>query len=151
MSTPLEYAHKLVAMREYSVQEFTKKLEKKFPDDSEVIHNLVKTFVENSWLSDVRFCECFIHDALLNTKAGPRLIQQKLYMKGINQDLAIQAIKMHYPYSEQAKVIKKLAQKKREELLRRKSDLPPFAIRQRVIAFIIGKGFDSEMIQELIQ
>ena len=134
-------ALKLLNKREHSTQEFQQKLLKKFPDAAQEIEKLTQEFIKQDWLSDERYTESLIRDSILITKSGPNKIQQKLYQKNIPTDIARQTLDKIYPEEKQLEIAKKLAQKKQEELKRRKPDLKNFELNQKITTFLAGKGF----------
>jgi len=139
---------KLLTRREHSVKEFTTNLHKKFPENSEEIDQMVAEFIEKNWISDERFTESLIHDTLLTTKSGPQKIIQKLEQKGIDRELSLRCIEEFYPAQKQLEIAQDLAQKKRAEIERRGKTKNDLEIQQKIMAFLVGKGFGFETARE---
>ena len=85
--SPRDFGFRILSKRENSVFEFREKILKRFGneilDELEVI---VVEFIKRDFLSDERFCECFIRDQILK-KSGPRKIFEKLKTKGVRESL----------------------------------------------------------------
>ncbi len=151
MIDPRTYGLTLLAKREYSESEFREKLQKKFSEDFEEIEKIIKEFKKKNWLSDERFCESVIHDAILNTKSGPIKIQQKLcWQKGIGKDLAEKSLAKLYPEKKQIEITKELIEKKKKEIARRGKIKNDFEVQQKIRQFLLGKGFGFEIINKVI-
>lgn len=145
MSSPRNHALRLLAKQEYSTHELREKLAKKFPDQTEAIEEVLIVLKERDWLSDERFCESFIHDQLLTTKPGPLKIMQKLASKGVSRDFAQEQVALHYPEEKQLEIVQELAEKKRSEIVRRGKLSNDFKIRQKVIIFLVSRGFSFDI------
>ena len=148
MSSPRDHALKLLTKREHSTHELHEKLTKKFPDQTEEIEQTLKDLKERDWLSDERYCESFIHDQLLTTKPGPLKIIQKLASKGISRDFAQEQVDIYYPEEKQLEIIQELAEKKKNEILRRGKLSKKFEIKQKIISFLMGRGFSFDIAKE---
>ncbi len=144
-----DFAFKCLARHEYSVLELTKKLQEKYPDKFEDINVLITEFIDNKWLSDERYCESCIYDAVLITKSGPQKILQKLIKKGIPSDYANEMIEQYYPHEKQIEIVHYLIQKKESEIIRRSKSLDKYQVQQKLIQFLIGKGFSYDVIKKL--
>jgi SOS response regulatory protein OraA/RecX len=131
---------RLLARREYSEQDFREKLLKKFPENFLIIDEILAEFVTKNWLSNERFCECFIRDQKLK-KIGPLKIKQKLYEKGVGEDLFAAKILQNFSIEEQQELINYLETKKLEELKKRRPDDAEFERRQKVRQYLFGRGF----------
>ncbi len=151
MTDPRSYGLALLAKREYSEAELREKLQKKFPENFEDIEASLKEFIGKKWLSDERFCESVIHDGILIKKYGPVKIQQKLcWQKGVNRDLVEQMLAQFYPEKKQVEVASDLAKKKQKEIERRGKTKNEFETQQKVRQFLLGKGFDFEIIGKVV-
>ncbi len=151
MTDPRSYGLALLAKREYSEFELQEKLQKKFPEEFEKIEEVLETFIDKKWLSDTRFCESVIHDAILTTRSGPVKIQQKLcWQKGVAKDLVEEMLAKLYPEKKQIGVAQELAEKKMAEIKRRGKTKNKFEAQQKVRQFLLGKGFDFEIIRKVV-
>ena len=145
--SPHNYLLKLLTRREHSVSEVREKLRKKFPAEIENIEKLIKKFVEKNWLSDSRFCEVFVRDQILK-KSGPKKIIQKLFKRGVDLELIREKIEEEYPASDQAEIIMELAKNKYETLKKRGKGESELELRQKILRFLMGRGFDFDMVKK---
>jgi regulatory protein len=147
MSTPRDYALQLLSKREYSVLELQEKLIKKFSQDTEKVKKILKEFQKKNWVSDERFTEVFIRNQILTTKSGPRKIYLKLIQKGIDKNLAHKKLKSEFLKKQQQELIHLLAQKKKSEFLRKKKKLSPYELKQKIILYLVRKGYDYDLVR----
>ena len=150
-TTPREFGLKMLARREHSVSEFREKLFKKFKDENitEEVDKIVAEFLEKNWISDERFCEVFIRDQVLK-KSGPQKILQKLRLKGVDKYLARKILDDNFEVEEFYKIAQRLADKKKVEILRKKSGISDFELRGRVTNFLVGRGFGFDVIKRVL-
>ncbi len=148
MQSIREYGLKLLARREHSVAEFSRKLRKKYSENLEEVTDVIKDFKKKNWLSEERFCEAFIHDQILNTRSGPRKIIQKLRMKGVIEEFAQVKVGEFFSKKQQLEIAKELATQKYAQIRQRGKTTNEFEIRQKVQQFLIGKGYDFEIIKK---
>lgn len=140
-----------MARREHSVVEFTQKLRKKFPDQTLQIKKVKKEFLENNWLSDKRFCEAFIQHQTLTSRWGPRKIVFKLQEKGIEQEMCSELLAKHFPEEKQMELLKELVQTKRTQILNRRKTKSGFEVQQKIISFLVGKGYEFSVIRKVVE
>lgn len=80
----LDYYYKLLARREYSSYELTKKAKEKGFEESE-ISEAIQELQRQDYQSDTRFVESMITS--YHSKYGKTVIKRKCWEKGINADL----------------------------------------------------------------
>ncbi|MCK5460480.1 RecX family transcriptional regulator [Candidatus Gracilibacteria bacterium] len=148
--SPRSYGLKVLSRREHSCAEFKEKLKKKFPEEKIKIEEIIIEFIEKSWLSEKRFCEAFTRDQILK-KSGPQKIFQKLLQKGVERDIAKESVNKVFPQIDQASVAEKLAEKKYKEVRKRRKDDSEFEVQQKVLQFLIGRGFDFDMSKNAVR
>ncbi len=73
----------LVARKECCTKELRDKANKRYPDNSTLIDEIIIDFINNKYVCDDRFLEIFVRDQF-NQNYGARRIIQKLQMKGIS-------------------------------------------------------------------
>ncbi len=142
------YALRLLGRREFSIFELEERLNKKFIDQKEEILKVLEKFKRKDWVSDSRFCEVFIKDQIIK-KQGPRKIEMKLYKKGVSSELIKKALEEFYPEIEQVIILKYLAEKKKNEIIRRKSKISEYELNGKTKQFLIGRGFGYEVLEIL--
>ena len=150
MKTPFQTALKLLEKREHNTIELQQKLQKKYPDQPETIEQTLQELKERNWLSDERYCESFIHDQLLTTKPGPQIIIHKLTQKGVSNELAKTQVEKYYPKEKQLQIAQNLAQKKHDEILRRGKLTKTIEKQQKIITYLVNKGFSFEIAKQAI-
>ncbi len=128
-------------MREHSMTELREKLLRKSPDDSDVDRLLVE-LAEAGLQSDSRFAEAFAAMRQRQGK-GPLLIRLELRQKGIEAELAIQALEIYedsWGLTAQTQRIKKFGRA-----------LPGDAKeRARQMRFLQARGFSGEHIRQAL-
>lgn len=144
------YLFRILARREYSFYELEKKLHQKFPEQKENCVKVLKEFKEKEWVSDERFCEAFIQTKVLTNKWGTRKLLLKLQEKGIEKDLAQAKVSEMFPQDQQQEVLVELAKKKREEILKKGKTKNEYEIRQKLLAYLVGKGFDLDVVKKVL-
>ncbi len=148
MQTSRNEALRLLGRREHSVSELREKLQKKFPKEVEKIEAIITEFIEKDWLSDERFCDVVIKDQIIR-RQGPRKIEQKLILKGVEPSLVKDRLMKHYSKDDEYKIAKYLYEKKEKSVCSRKPKISNFEKHQKVSQFLIGRGFGYEVINEV--
>ncbi|MCF7918258.1 recombination regulator RecX [Candidatus Gracilibacteria bacterium] len=144
------YLFRILARREYSFYELRNKLCTKFPNKSDDIEIVLKEFQEKGWASDERFCETFIRSKVLTNKWGSRRLLMKLKEKGIEKDIALAKIEEIFPSDQQEEVLRELISKKREEIRKKGKTKNEYELRQKILAYLVGKGFDLDIVKKSI-
>lgn len=85
----LSRALKLLSRREFSVHELSQKLRQYHPQQE--IETAISQCIENQWVDDQRFAECYIRTRYM-AGYGPRRILLELQQKGITQNLARESL-----------------------------------------------------------
>lgn len=75
-----------LARREHSLLELRRKLQKRFPDASDLIEDALAKLVTEKLQSDARFTESFTHHRI-NQGFGPIRIRHELHERGIAETL----------------------------------------------------------------
>ncbi len=140
-----KYAFYLLGRREYSVAELRSKLQKK-TTDSAAVEALLSQLQADKYCSDERFCRAFIRDQVLK-KQGPFKIKQKLLLKGIESVMADEFIASDYSSEDQRDIAKYLYEKKQNSLQKRKG-LSDRDIHDRVVRFLVGRGFGFSVMPD---
>lgn len=148
MKSPKNEALRILGRREHSVFELREKLAKKFPEEVENIEVIISEFIEKDWVSDERFCSVVIRDQIIR-RQGPRKIEQKLMLKGVESTLIKERLAEIYKPEEEYEIVKYLYEKKESSVLRRSPKVSNFEKHQKVSQFLIGRGFGYEVINEV--
>lgn len=146
--TPRNHLFKMLARREHSILEIREKLQKKYPEEGDEIEKIIKEFLKENWISEERYCEAFIRNQILK-KTGPQKITQKLLQKGIEMELIDKKLEEIFPIHQQLDFILELANQKYENLKNRKKEETEFQLQQKVLKFLISRGFDFDMARKV--
>jgi len=139
-------ALRVIAIRPHSSFELrTKLLKKKFQkeDISAVINNLK----EKGYLSDENFAERFTEERL-KKKKGLMKIKAELFSKGVSREIIDNVLQKYEGNSSLLVNAKALAVKKLDSL--RHKDLEQIQKKQKLYAFLNGKGYTSEIIRQVV-
>jgi regulatory protein len=133
-------ALRLLARREHSRAELTRKLAHAGHTDSEIAPLLDELEAKN-WLSDRRFAESYVADK--RARSGAIKLAFELRQRGISDALIEDVLKDHrHSELERAK-----------EIWRKKFGLPPAnaAEKARQIRFLQSRGFSGDMIRRVLR
>lgn len=145
--TPYNRALDLLSARPYTVRELRRKLIQKevaIADADQVIERLVAAGL----LDDARYAASYARSRLLGPGASARRIRQELARKGVNAELAQDAI-ARVVADEQVDtnaVLERVARKKLSSM----GDLDPVVSRRRLFAFLARRGYELEHIREVV-
>lgn len=145
-----EYALRLVAKREYSVFDFQKKLKKRFPDNSQETEKISQEFLDKNWLNDERFAEFFVVDKVNLRRWGRLKIFLELKQHGIEEEMANKALDTFFPEKIEQEKIAKIAELKKEQLLRKNPEISSLELRQKIFSYLLSKGFPSDGIVKVL-
>jgi regulatory protein len=146
-----ESALRLIAQREYTSHDLHQKLTSKFPGSGPAIAEVMQEFQKKNWISDERFCENYIENKVLNGSLGPFQITQKLKLKGIDESLVKAHLEKHFPAEDQATTARTLAEKKHREILSRGKNEPHQAVQQKVMRYLVGKGYSFDVAKRVVE
>lgn len=133
-------AMNLLARREHSCLELTRKLRAKDFTDSE-IQQVITALTNESLLSDTRYIESYVH-ARHQKGYGPLKIEAELLSRGISKEL----IEHHLKIADNAW----FAAAKKSWRKRFKGILPgDFKLRVKQMRFLQSRGFTSEQIEKI--
>ncbi len=144
MPSVREYAFKILSRREHSVFEFREKLKEKFPEKEQERAQVEQEFIDHQWVSDERFLESYLHDEQQRAQNGSLKIFQKLRQKGIDEEEVKKKIKEFFPEEREQDTAIRLANQKRKEIRQRGKKLSELEIQQRVLRFLVGKGYSFD-------
>lgn len=138
----LEQAGRMLALRDHSVQEVSRKLlEQAY--SQEVVHSLIDRLCATKLLDDRRFAMGLARR--LGKKYGPRRLAMQLHQKGIHQEL-IDEVLSEQDTGEQLDAALKAAQK----ALKRRGEDPRMDAR-RAYAALARRGYDAQVAKEAVK
>ena len=131
----------LVSRREHSQYELIQKLNKRFPETTPIIEEVVKKLAINNILNDERFAEMY-----LNSRArkgfGPKKIEMELNYKKVDSLFISHAIAGYESWIENAE----------NELLKKFKGTKPtdFKAKMKQKQFLFNRGFSSQIIERIL-
>jgi len=138
-------AMNLLARRLHSTRELRTKLLQKY-HNPEIIEEILNYLTENNYLDDKQFASEFISEKSKSKLWGGRKINAELRKRGIDNRVADdEFIGEHLTGSSEH--LKTAAEKKLKNLLSRNT--PPEKIKQKLISYLMGKGYDYDDIKSV--
>lgn len=135
---------KRLAQRSYSSFELSRQLEERLVSYA-VIERVIEECTRLGYLDDAAWLEGFIRGQK-SKKLGPKMIEAKLYQKGVPKSFYEPILEMGMTESEQIEGIQKLLNTRF-----RSRDLSDFKERQKVTASLLRKGFDFALISKVLK
>lgn len=135
-----DYALFLLNRRDYSAMELRDKCLAKGYEPEEV-STVVREFLENRWLDDVRYARTLVRQQAGAGKSRKQ-IQESLRRKGIDPEIAGEALGEEYPEDLEEELVDRLA----EKYLR--SSRPPS--RQTLTARLVSRGFRYGVVKKCL-
>lgn len=132
-----------LTQRSYSSFELRSQLVERLVSTA-TIDRVLDECVRLGYLDDVAWLESFIRGQK-SKKIGPKMIESKLYQKGIPKSFYAQYLEKGMTDEEQMEGIEKLLNSRF-----RSKDLSDYKEKQKVIASLIRKGFDFELVSRII-
>lgn len=129
-----------------TIAEIKKKLKSK--DISPVIiDKVIHHLNELGLINDEEFAKQLITEKIKNKPAGKRLLQQKLFEKGISRQVSETAIEKYLTEADEKKMAIKIYEKLKPKL----KGLEKQKARQKIYEALSRKGFDYDIINEIIR
>jgi regulatory protein len=113
-----------------------------FGDDAEL---LIARLIEENFLNEERFAKAFVGGKFRVKNWGRNKIKYELKMRGLS-DYNIKIGLKEIDESTYQETLKKLLLKKKKELFAEK----PSILKQKLAKFVIGKGYESELVWEMV-
>ncbi|PID66797.1 MAG: hypothetical protein CR975_01145 [Gammaproteobacteria bacterium] len=134
-----QYCLQLLAQREYSQLELRQKLGQQ-AFEAQTIDECLTQLIKDNYQSDQRFAEIFCRKRI-NQRHGRKKIQYELKQKGIDDSLSTSVLaEYEQVWVENAKY---LIERKAP---RGDSIYSDYAIKSKIIRFLLGKGYDYDTI-----
>lgn len=113
--------------------------------DEEAQAEVMALLVANKFIDDERYCRFFVNDKIKYNKWGRRKIEQALWQKQMNGDIA-QKILDEIDDSEYLSVLKPLL-KNKERSIKASND---YERKMKLMKFAVGRGFTIDLIRQCI-
>ncbi|MGE5402065.1 MAG: regulatory protein RecX [Ignavibacteriales bacterium] len=141
-----ESAYRFLGIRLHSEKELQRKLlAKKY--DKDIVASVLKELKDNNYLDDELFAREYTDERINKKSIGPNRVRLELKSKGVASEVIdrIMQDKAGSPDSESAYqlVQKKLQSSKYKDLDKRK-------LSQKLYAFLLSRGFDFDVIKEVV-
>ena len=120
--------------------------------DCEAQARIMKRLVENRYVDDERFTRLFVNDKIKFNKWGRRKIEQALWAKHVDEDIARRVLD-EVDEDDYLAVLRPLIQQKARELDRKpvsaemSKEQHDYERRVKLMKFALGRGFTMEVIQ----
>lgn len=137
-------ALRFLSLRYHSRYELKNKLQKK-KFSSEHIDAVLNELTEQNLLNDALFTRKYIAERSQVKKIGPKKIKAELIARGVKAEIIDEELKNLSEDEDELTILINLIRKKREIL--KKRHIKEKEITNRVIAFLISRGFDFEQIK----
>ncbi|GIO24895.1 recombination regulator RecX [Oceanobacillus sp. J11TS1] len=128
-----------------SEKEVVTYLKKKEIDD-EQIAEIMKRLAKEKLIDDQQFADMFVRSRMNSSSKGPKLIRQELYEKGIEGQIAENALEQYTPAQQKEKIQKLLSKKIKST----SKDSFQKQLNQAK-NMILQKGFDQQLVFSAIQ
>ena len=109
------------------------------------IDDLIQELIQENFLNEARFVESFVSGKLRLKKWGRRKIQLALKSKGLPASLISSGLE-NIDQNEYSRIIAQLIEKKSGMV----KDADPLVSKNKVARFLLGKGFEAELVWEQI-
>lgn len=142
----LDRALFLMSLRDHSKSELKRKLQQKFPEDIEIIENVLEELKRTTVIDDNRFAKIFTEYRLKSSPRGKNLIKQELLKKGIEQE-TIENVFENMNFEEEINA-EELAINKAKSF---DKNLDPQKKKEKLMRFLASRGFDFDIILKTIK
>lgn len=140
----LEKARNYCAYQERCQQEVIAKL-KSFHLSEDELNYVLLQLIQGDYLNEQRFAEAYVSGKIRIKKWGKRKIRHQLKLKGLT-DKCIELGFLAFEYEEYFETLRQLASYKWEHT----KESNPYKKKQKVMSYLYGKGFETELIQDIL-
>lgn len=137
---------------EKEVRDYLKKLsfKRKIKDKEEisevVVENLIEKLKQKRLINDEEFAKAWIESRRKNKKKGKMALKSELFQKGINREIIEESLQDTSVDEE-----KSLAMQAVQKKLERWKNLPEMEFKKKVFEFLARRGFDYEVVSDVIE
>jgi len=138
-------ALRFLKTRERSEKEIRDKLkEKNFSD--RIIDLVLEKLKRLDFVDDRRFAEMFVKDRIKLKPKGKRVLKQELGQKGISDKIIEEVLGENLDEGKEIELAKRVFEKN----IKRYSNLPPEQQKQKIIKYLLRKGFGWSVIEKFL-
>ncbi len=131
--------------RERSKKEISDKLKTKEYSLS-VIKKILAKLENLDLVNDKRFAQMFVRDRIKLKPKGKRVLRLELKQKGIDGDIIEKVLEDILDKKKESELVEKVFKK----IESRYSNLPPAEQKQKIIKYLLGKGFEWNIIERVV-
>ena len=141
----IAYAHRLLNIRPRSEHELRDRLFRKGFSRT-ATQNTISLLKDSSIIDDVRFARLWIDSRMQTNPKGSLQLRRELQAKGVASSV-IDRVLSEEGREKDGSVIRKLAERKKEELRR----VPDVAARKKLFAYLARRGFTFDSIEDVLR
>lgn len=134
----------LCSSSEHCSGEMLKKMET-WEVQPELQAEVMAYLIKEKYVDDARFCRFFVNDKIKYNKWGRRKVEQALWEKRIDRNIACEALD-EVPDELYIEILKGLIKDKRKSVKGRND----YEIRCKLVRFALGRGFTYDIINQCI-
>lgn len=138
-------AYSFLSYRQRSKKELTKKLKDKRISKSG-IDKIIKLLEEQKFINDSTYAKMYLESKIRNKPMGKRLLQNKLFEKGIDKDIAEKTLNENYSEEKEMDSAKKLLEKYTKKIKGKDANEK----KQKCYRYLISRGFDFEIVNKVV-
>jgi len=138
-------AYSFLSYRQRSKKELTKKLKDKNISEA-VIERIIKLLEDQKYVDDMSYAKIYLETKIRNKPIGKRLLQNKLYEKGIDKDTAEKTLNENYSEEKEIDSAKKLFKKYSKKIKEKDASEK----KQKCYRYLISRGFDYEIVNKVV-
>jgi len=135
-------AYSFLSYRQRSKKELTKKLKDKKISEA-VIDKIIELLEEQKYIDDSSYAKMYIETKIRNKPLGKRLLQNKLYEKGIDKDNVEKILNENYSEEKEIESAKKLFKKYSKKIKGEDK-------KQKCYRYLLSRGFDYEIVNKVV-
>jgi regulatory protein len=154
MSSPLNYALRLLKNRLRSAWEIDQALARRGVKDEERLA-VIEQLIEIDLINDQRFTEAWVHTRDLLAPRGEFVLQQELTKKGIDRDLIKKVLRERKELADDESNDQPdeetLARKLLEGKMRAYAHLAPEVRERRLISLLMRRGFSYDVAKRILK
>jgi regulatory protein len=139
----MEYAFRLLALRDRTEREMRESLASEGISDSAVVEEIIGSLKKHGYLDDRRLAAGFIRFRMDHRPCGPHLLRRKLREAGVDGSIIEEEIESVFVDGLEGELARRLAQEKLRGVTDRKRGA------RRVHGFLSRRGFSGAIMNEI--
>lgn len=144
LSKAKEFALKLLSFRPRSRKELKDRLKKK-GFEQEAIEQALERLEELNLIDDQKFASMWVEEKLRYRPTGRRILEQELYLKGIDKDIISETLDKVYSDIDEKELALKLLEKKKKQYAKLDEDVA----KRRINNLLLRRGFSYQTVASI--